>query len=245
MAGPEAVARNAPRLAVVIPALNAAACLPATLAALRADWLALEIFVVDGGSSDDTAGIAERFGCRSLTSPAGRGRQLAAGAEAAIASGAEWLFFLHADSFPAGPWVEALRSFIDDPANRRRAGYLRLRFISPAPQARRVERLAAWRAAWFGLPYGDQGMVIAAAFYQDLGGYPDWPLMEDVALVRRIGPKRLFALPATVCTSAQRYEREGWWRRPWRNLTCLGLYLLGVPPERLVRRYEGRRSAPP
>src|SRR5690554_3336407 len=70
VAGPEAVARNAPRLAVVIPALNAAACLPATLAALRADWLALEIFVVDGGSSDDTAGIAERFGCRSLTSPA-------------------------------------------------------------------------------------------------------------------------------------------------------------------------------
>ncbi|WP_366554659.1 TIGR04283 family arsenosugar biosynthesis glycosyltransferase [Aquibaculum sediminis] len=243
------MAGDAPRLAIVIPALNAAASLPATLESLRKDWpaaeIAVETIVVDGGSNDGTPAIAESFGCRCLNSPAGRGRQLSAGAQAAITTGAEWLFFLHADSRPTGPWVEALRRFMGNPANRRRAGYLRLRFDCPAPQARRVERLATWRAAWLGLPYGDQGLVIAAAFYQDLGGYPDWPLMEDVALVRRIGRKRLVALPATISTSAQRYEREGWWRRPWRNLTCLGLYFLGVPPERLVQRYERRRGTPP
>jgi len=81
----------------------------------------------------------------------------------------------------------AAARFVSEPANAVRAGYFRLRLDSPDPRARRVERLAAWRCRTFGLPYGDQGLLMARAFYRRLGGFHPLPLMEDVELVRRIG----------------------------------------------------------
>ena len=106
-------------------------------------------------------------------------------------------------------------------------------------RARRVERLAAWRCRIFGLPYGDQGLLIARAFYEGLGGFRPLPLMDDVDLVRRIGRRNLVLLDADAVTSAARYERDGWLRRPLRNLSCLALYLVGLSP-RLVARLYGR-----
>lgn len=226
---------EAPRLSVVVPTLDAAAELPATLAALRAESPAgLEILVVDGGSADETAALAEAAGCRLLRTPPGRGPQLAAGAAAAAG---EWLLFLHADSRLQPGWAAAVEAFLQDPGNTEKAAYFRLRFDSEAAGARRVERLANWRARRLGLPYGDQGLLLSRALYQRLGGHPPWPLMEDVALVRRLGRRRLVALPVPLLTSAARYRRDGWWRRPLRNLARLTLYFLGVPPERLARRY--------
>jgi hypothetical protein len=99
--------------------------------------------------------------------------------------------------------------------------------------------MAAWRARRLGLPYGDQGLLIGRAFLESLGGYPPLPLMEDVALVRRIGRRRLDALAADAVTSAARYRREGYVARPLRNLFCLGLYFAGVPPA-AIRRLYGR-----
>ncbi len=202
---------------------------------MAAGWA---IVIVDGGSKDETPAVAGRHSVRVISAPKGRGRQLAAGAEAAIRSGAEWLFFLHADSIPQPGWGEILAAFMADPANRDRAGYGRLALDDPSPAARRLEAMVAWRCRRFGLPYGDQGLLIHRNLYRSAGGFPPIDLMEDVALVRRIGPKRLSGLPLTVTTSAERYRRDGYVRRPLRNLGCLALYLMGVAPP-VIRRLYG------
>ena len=89
-----------------------------------------------------------------------------------------------------------------------------------------------------GLPYGDQGLVIHRQFYSSLGGYRPWPLMEDVDLVRRVGRRRLTVFRSAARTSAERWRRDGWHERSLRNLSCLGLYFLGVPPELIWKLYD-------
>ncbi len=170
-----------------------------------------------------------------MTAPPGRGGQLAAGA---AAGHAPWLLFLHADTVPGSGWTDAVRGFASAPANRARAGYFRLRLSSTDARARRVERLADWRCRALGLPYGDQGLLMARSFYRELGGFRLLPLMEDVDLVRRIGRRNLVPLEADAVTSAARYERGGWFARPARNLSCLALYLVGAPPRVIARLYD-------
>jgi rSAM/selenodomain-associated transferase 2 len=220
-------------LDVVIPALNEASSLGPTIEALRA--LEHHLIVCDGGSRDDTQAIARRAGATVVVSEAGRGRQLAAGA---AAGEAPWLLFLHADSILSPDWTESVRHFVSDTDNRERAAYFRLGLASPDPRARRIERLVAWRCRTFGLPYGDQGLLLARTFYRRLGGFRSLPLMEDVDLVRRIGRRNLLMLEARAVTSARRYERDGWLRRPLRNLSCLTLYFAGVPAPVLQRLYR-------
>jgi len=226
---------DAPRLSVVVPTLNAASALPACLDALAAGGgLVGEVVVADGGSSDATPELARRHGCRVVASAAGRGRQLRAGAEAAEG---DWLLFLHADTRLGAGWAEAVRAFVAERTNRDRAGVFRLVYDRDTPAARRVARWANRRARWLGLPYGDQGLLIHRATHDALGGFPDVPLMEDVMLVRRLGRRRIRVLDAEAVTSAARYERDGWWARPLRNLSILTLHLLGVSPDRLKRLY--------
>jgi rSAM/selenodomain-associated transferase 2 len=222
-------------LSVIIPTLDAEASLAATLAALaEARPLLREIIVADGGSCDRTVAIAEAAGARVMTAPRGRGAQLAAGA--AVANG-DFLCFLHADTQPEPGWAAELARFIGDPCNRERAGYLAYRLDDASAPARRLERIVAWRSRVLGLPYGDQGLVLARDFYRALGGFPALALMEDVAFVRRIGRKRLVALEAGALTSAARYRRGGYLLRPLRNLFCLSLYFLGAPPRLIGRLY--------
>jgi rSAM/selenodomain-associated transferase 2 len=222
-----------PALDVVIPTLNAGATLAATLAALQGE-LSIAIAVCDGGSTDETAAIARQAGATVVTAPAGRGGQLAAGANVGDAS---WILFLHADTVLEPGWANAVRAFTSRRANIGKAGYFRLRFDSADPRARRVERLASWRARRLGLPYGDQGLLMARALYEYLGGFKPLPLMADVELVRRVGRKNLVPLDAEAVTSAVRYERDGWVMRPLRNLSCLALYLAGMPPGVVARLY--------
>lgn len=226
------------RLSVVIPALNAAGNLPAALRAMeggRRDGLVGEVVVVDGGSTDATARLAEGAGARVVRAPRGRGRQLAAGAAAARG---DWLLFLHADTVLDAGWGAAVRAFMDAPGSAERAAAFRFALDDPDPRARRIERLARWRGRVLGLPYGDQGLLISRAFHDALGGFRPLPLMEDVDLVRRIGRRRLVELGAAALTSAARYRAGGWWLRPARNLAILALYVLGAPPALLKRLYE-------
>ncbi|MGE0095686.1 MAG: TIGR04283 family arsenosugar biosynthesis glycosyltransferase [Alphaproteobacteria bacterium] len=225
------------RLSVVIPVLNAARTLPACLAAFSR-WKDVEIVISDGGSTDPSTEVALHNNGRVVAGPPGRGAQLARGASVA---GGEWLLFLHADTVLDRNGRDAADRFMADPSNLRRAGYFRFALDDADPRARRIERLAAWRARALGLPYGDQGLLIARTFYDSLGGYRPLPLMEDVDLVRRIGRARLRMLDATATTSAARYRRDGWTLRPLRNLFCLSLYFAGVPPKALLPLYAGRR----
>jgi rSAM/selenodomain-associated transferase 2 len=201
----------------------------------RAAGLVGECIVVDGGSRDLSAEIARAQGATVVSTRPGRGGQLAFGAASALG---EWLLFLHADTRLAPGWSRAAAAFIADDAHHRRAAYLRYRLDDPAPAARRLEALVAWRCRAFALPYGDQGLLISAALYREIGGFRPLPLMEDVDLVRRLGRRRLVPLAAAAVTSAERYRRGGYVARPLRNLGCLALYFLGVPPRLILRLYR-------
>jgi len=219
-------------LSLIVPTYDAAATLGRTLENLRAG--VDDIVVADGGSRDETAAIALRYGARVVVGKPGRGGQLRAGAEAARG---DHLLFLHADAVLGPGWPAAVARFLADPAKRECAAYFRLALDDADPRARRIERGAAWRCRVLGLPYGDQGLLIGRAFYEQLGGFADLPLMEDVNFARRIGKRRLVALDIPAVTSAARYRRDGWIARPLRNLACLSGYFLGVSPNALRRLY--------
>jgi rSAM/selenodomain-associated transferase 2 len=221
-------------LSVVIPTLDAAEELPATLAALSGVAMIQEIIVVDGGSADDSVAVACAAGARIVNAQRGRGTQLTAGAAAA---GGDWLLFLHADCRPALGWEAAVANFMAAPGATGRAGYFAFTLDDPRPAARRLERLVAWRCRTWALPYGDQGLLISRTLYEAIGGFAALPLMEDVDLVRRLGRDRLRPIGATIHASARRYRQGGYLRRPLRNLCCLSLYLLGLPPRHIARLY--------
>ena len=240
--GLTAIVRPVPRhVSIVIPTLEAADCLGATLAGLAGGiarleecGITVEVVVADGGSRDGTADDARRLGARVLETEAGRGRQLAAGAT--TAEGA-WLLFLHADTRPAPGWNEEVSAFIAAPANESRAAVFRFALDDRAAAARLLERLVALRCRLFALPYGDQGLLIHRSLYEVLGGFRPLPMMEDVDLVRRIGRRRLAYLRTPAVTSAVRFRRSGYASRMARNLCCLLLFSLGVRAETVARLY--------
>lgn len=231
----DAPASVPPSRSIIIPTLNAAQDLGRTLDSLAGGGIDAEVIVADGGSTDATQRIARAFGARVIEAPRGRGPQLAAGAAAARG---EWFLFLHADSVLQRGWQVILRGFTGNRDNHFKAGYFQLILDDPARAARRVENLANWRAKHLGLPYGDQALVISRGFYDFLEGFKPIPLMEDVDLARRIGQRRLIALPSAVTTSAVRYRKGGWWLRPLRNMVCLSLFYLGMPPRWIERLYR-------
>jgi rSAM/selenodomain-associated transferase 2 len=217
-----------PPVSVIIPTRNAAAHLPACLAALAPGAaLIRDIIVVDAASTDGTAALAPG---RLINAPPGRGGQLRAGCEAATG---DFLLLLHADTVLAPDWPAAAQIAIKNPES---AHYFRLRLNSTHPAARIIEAGAALRCRCFALPYGDQALLISRTLLAAIGGVPDMPLMEDVALARRLGG-RLSPLPATATTSAEKYERDGWIARPARNLACLALFFAGLSPAKIKSVY--------
>jgi rSAM/selenodomain-associated transferase 2 len=166
--------------------------------------------------------------------PVGRGAQMNAGA--ARATG-DWLLFLHVDSQLPPGWVDVFSRVTSDP--QLVGGWFRFALDATPWQARVIERLVAFRVRTWKLPYGDQGLFVRRDVFERLGGYREWPLMEDVEFVRRLtraGP--VAELPLALATSARRFERDGWFRRSSRNLLLVSLYFLGVSPVRLARWYE-------
>jgi rSAM/selenodomain-associated transferase 2 len=219
-------------ISVIIPALNAAKTIRAAVEQVKSG-LVQEIIVVDGGSKDATAEIARAAGATVIESKQGRGAQLKAGAEAAQG---EWLLFLHADTRLGPGWESEVANFMAEPNNRLRGAVFRFVLDDDSEEARRLERLVAWRNRALDLPYGDQGLLIHRVLYRVVGGFEPLPLMEDVNFMRRLnGRFRMLETPAI--TSADRYRRDGYFRRSARNFLCLGLYLIGVPPHKLVRLY--------
>ena len=220
-----------PLVTVVIPVLLDAEAVARVLVQIPAN-ADLEVVIVDGAQDPRLDAIAAGHRrTRVQRAPAGRGRQMNAGA--ASASG-EWLLFLHADSVLPEGWSSAFVSL--DAAVV--GGWFRFALDDAAWQARVIERLVAWRVRFLRLPYGDQGLFVRRRLFRSLGGFVEWPLLEDVAFARhlvRSGP--VAELPLALKTSARRWRRDGWFRRSTMNLVIVALYFLGVSPTRLARWY--------
>jgi rSAM/selenodomain-associated transferase 2/rSAM/selenodomain-associated transferase 1 len=167
-----------------------------------------------------------------------RGRASQMNAAAAVANG-EWLLFLHADSRLPARWWETIDRAARDP--RCVGGAYRFVLDSSDVRARLIELGVRWRVRLLGLPYGDQGLFARRDVFDELHGYRDLPLMEDIDLVRRLkraGTMWYDDLP--VRTSARRWQRDGWTRRSAQNAWLLALYLCGMSPAALARRYFHR-----
>lgn len=221
-------------ISIVIPTLNAAARLPRCLGALGeglAEGLIHELIVSDGGSSDETRAIADAAGARWITGPASRGGQLRRGCDAARA---RWLMVLHADTVLDTGWAGATADHLARPESG--PACFRLAFDAHGVMPGWVAGWANLRTRALGLPFGDQGLLVQRDHYDRAGGYPDQPLMEDVALARALGQVTL--LPARAVTAADRYHRDGWLNRGGRNLWTQLRYAVGADPEKLAARYR-------
>jgi rSAM/selenodomain-associated transferase 2 len=227
-------------ISVVIPTLNAETDLPRTLAALvpaAIDGIVREVIIADGGSSDATGRIAEATGAHFIAAEQGRGQQMASGAEGAKGP---WLLFLHADTVLQDGWERealSLMRAIEQGARPDTAAVFRYALDDKGLWPAVLGVIVRMRSAVFGLPYGDQGLLISKRLYAGIGGFKPIALMEDVDLIRRLGRRRVAFLRSEATTSARRYRSEGYLRRMLRNFACLSLYFLHVPPRVLTRLY--------
>jgi rSAM/selenodomain-associated transferase 2 len=225
---------NQASLSVIIPALNEADNIRATLRSLRTDPEP-EIIVVDGGSTDGSGDIALAEGVAVLNAPRGRAQQQNLGA--ATASG-EILLFLHADTQAPWDYAGLIRRALQIPGVS--AGAFSLAIAGHRPGLHVIAAIANRRSRWLHLPYGDQGLFLPASLFARIGGFPEQPIMEDFALVKKLQRHgRLLTLPQTVITSGRRWEQKGIWRTTWINQLMIFGYYLGVAPATLARLYRG------
>ncbi|MFN7994311.1 MAG: TIGR04283 family arsenosugar biosynthesis glycosyltransferase [Bryobacteraceae bacterium] len=219
-------------LSVVIPVLNEADTIGGLLAQL-AELGAEEVIVVDGNSSDHTAGVAQRCGARLVRMSPGRAMQMNAGARA---SGGDAILFLHADVRLGPDSVAAIREALRDPQVA--GGNLDILYEGgdfPAACFTRINRI---RRRW-GIFYGDSGIFCRRAVFEDLGGFKPIPILEDYEFARRLWKgHKLALLDAPIYVSARRWKKGGLLRTLWSWFWIQGLYMAGVSPDRLVRMYR-------
>lgn len=227
-----------PQISVIIPTLNEALSLPATLSSV-AGGEDTEVIVVDGGSEDDTVAIAASHGVRVVRGPRGKAAQMNLGS--ALARG-RVLLFLHADTLLPGQWKSLAAEELERTGVV--AGAFSLRIGGSGRMVRLIERLANFRSRALQMPYGDQALLVKTALFRRLGGFPDVAIMEDFELVRRLKRLgRISTLAAPVQTSARRWEEYGVLRTTITNQTIILLYLAGVSSRRLELWYK-RRTGP-
>lgn len=231
--------RNDSSISIVIPVYGDSAPLTEILEQLESPPdSADEVIIVDGAADEDCRRLCADHGCLYLTTAAGRGKQLDAGARRARG---DVIWFLHADCRPPPTASWFIRHAIHDGAI---GGYFRFRFTGRTTWYKRLLAGLINLRCRIGIPYGDQGLFILRSHYMKSGGFPDLPLFEEVPLVkaaRRSG--RFVQLAATIGVSPRRWERDGWCRRTIENrLLALG-YAAGISPATLARRYYARHSA--
>lgn len=222
------------RLSIIMPALNEAAHIAATLTPLQGlRQRGVEIIVADGGSTDATRDLARTLADNVIDSAPGRARQMNAGAAAA---GGEALLFLHADSHLPPGADQAIMSAL--------TGSAWGRFDVSITGAHPMLAIVAWfmnhRSRLTGIATGDQGLFMTRKMFEGIGGFPDQPLMEDVEISTRlksISPPACLA--ARIQTSGRRWEKHGVWKTIllmwWLRLR----YFLGASPADIHRAYYG------
>lgn len=229
-----------PRFSIIIPIFNEASIVGEAITNYR-QLKDVEIILADGGSCDGTLEIAEAFSGLNpniFVTHASKSRGLQINAGARQAHG-EWLIILHADTFLP---VESFRSMVQhiDQFRDTCVGAFTLQLNGVRFCYRYLEGYARWRSKIFKLPFGDQGLFIRKSVFDECGGFrDDYPIMEDVEFVRRLQKKnRFIILDAPVYSSVRRYEKNGYLKRSFINLSVQTLYACGVHPKRLVAIYD-------
>jgi len=221
------------RLSIIVPVLDEAAIIAGALRALaplRARGA--EIIVADGGSCDGTPDLAHPLADRVIAAPKSRGGAMNAGGACA---GGDVLLFLHADT----RLPDDADQFIGAALQRQLWGRFDLRIAGRHPMLAIVARMINWRSRMTGIATGDQAIFMCRDAYAAAGGFPDLPLMEDIAISRRLkrlGRPACIAMPAV--TSGRRWEHHGVIRTillMWRLKLA---YYCGAEPARLAQRYQ-------
>ena len=224
-----------PQLSIIIPVVNEAAHLADRLQALQALRNHCQLLLIDGGSDDDSAELAEPLVDQVLHSLRGRARQMNFGATQAQA---EVLLFLHADTVLPD---NAVTLIVRAVAEGYHWGRFDVSFDSPQPVFKLIAFMMNWRSRLTGIATGDQALFITQSAFDAAGGFPEIALMEDIAVsasLKKLG--RPCCLTDQVITSARRWQQHGivktillmWWLR-----LC---YFFGADPSDLVNRYYRR-----
>jgi rSAM/selenodomain-associated transferase 2 len=225
-----------PRLSIIVPMLDEAPGIAATLRALRP--LAVEIIAVDGGSSDDTVAVATPHADRVLVAARGRARQMNAGAAAATG---DILLFVHADTvLPAGADAPVAAAVAAGAA----WGRFDVRIAGRSRWLPLIATLMNWRSRLTGIATGDQAIFVRRDLFAAISGFPEQPLMEDIALcirLKRFG--RPACLPGPALTSGRRWEARGVWRTILLMWSLRLRYFFGASPEQLARDYGHARES--
>jgi uncharacterized protein len=220
-------------ISVVIPALNEEARIGATLDRVQAALPGAEVILVDGGSSDATVAIAAARGAVVVPSAPGRGGQCRAGAERVSSP---WILFLHADTL-----LPLNAGSLCDRFIRREHAHIatfRVQFPDGGRWMNLLSRLAQCGDCVL-TRFGDQGILVRRRFYEAMGGFPAWPLFEDVRLLQEARKRtRVHWLEGYVQTSARRFKRRGYLRQRWLNVQLMLRYLAGASPFELAKRYR-------
>lgn len=221
------------RVSVIIPALNEASHIAATLEK-ASKCSPHEIIVVDGGSADETCAVTQKSGATVIHSKPGRARQMNAGAAQATGN---FLLFLHADTLLPDNWTRVVTDTLKAPGVA--AGSFGFRVAESFPGRWLVEWTTNLRSRWFQNPYGDQTQFLRRAMFEELGGFADLPIMEDYELnqrLRKLG--RVVTAEAAATTSGRRWKRLGVVRTTLTNKMIITGFHLGVCPHKLARFYR-------
>jgi rSAM/selenodomain-associated transferase 2 len=227
-------------ISIIIPTLNEEQVLGKTLCRLQnaKNSANCELIIVDGGSSDATLSIAQKAGCKTISSPRGRGRQMNSGAAAAMG---EVLLFLHADTLLPDNFPGLILNATNQPGIA--AGAFSLAIDSPSKVLATIACLANLRSRRLRLPYGDQALFTTRTMFAAIGGFPEIEIMEDFVFIQKIKKiGKIVILPERATTSARRWQNMGIIRTTLINQLIVCGYSLGVPPVKLAGWYRRLRG---